>query len=157
MKDIDVKGKYEGLRKKFPKLPKFEDLNKDFELDYLEKDNLIHKTVRRRLNDKLIFFCRILEGILYPNPQSQINAYESGFFDEDEKKELAAFYRKLMILERRSLLLDVTCKVEDDVNHIMEVYSKWPGFKKEMTKVVDKMQGIWKSEDKKDAEGAYFG
>lgn len=157
VKDADVRGKYIELKKKHPELPSFEELNIDFELDYLEKDDFIAKLVRRRMNDKLIFFCRVLEGILYPNPNSAINAHESSFFGDEEKRELSEFYKKLMILERRSLLLDVTSTESDDVKYILELFGKWSEFKKVMSEVVNKMQDIWKKKDEQNVEGNYFG
>ena len=155
MTDVDIRKSYEKLREKYSNLPEYDVMNINFELEYLDSDNLLCKTIRRRMNERLIFFCRVLEGILYP--QNQINMYESGFFDEEKKNELSKFYRKLMILERKSLLLDVSCNEREDINHIIELFNSWPEFKKIMSEVVIKLQEIWKSEGKTEDNRGYFG
>jgi len=62
--EFDIKTEYENLRKKYTKLPNFEVLNNEFELKSIEKNILITRQIRRRLADKVIFFCRILENII---------------------------------------------------------------------------------------------
>lgn len=155
--DFNLKTEYEKLKKKYKDLPSFDDINIDFELTAIDKPEFLSRQIRRRLNDKVIFFCRIIENIIYPSVQSTIGAYEASFFSEDERKNLVGLHKKLMILERKFLLYDVEASGEDnDIKLIKSLVSQWPSFKKELSKIVSKMGDSWQKELKEEGE-KYFG
>ena len=155
--NFDIETEYIKLRKKFKYLPNFDLVNKDFEISLIDKNSFIIRSIRRKINDKVIFFCRIIENILYPSLQSAISGYEAGFFNEQEKTKLVLLHKKLMIIERNSLLLDVECgSDEEDVKYIIEVNKQWQDFKKELLVMIEKMKDVWKEETKDEEEG-YFG
>ena len=153
--DFDIKKDYDKLKKKY-NLPDFEELNKEFELELIEKKEFLLKTIRRRVNDKAIFFCKILESVLYNNGQNQIGLYESGFFDDIKKAEMSNIHKKLMVYERQSLLLDIEGSEIMDVEYINEVYGEWKEIRGEMKKVVLVMESAWKKETLEEEE-KYFG
>jgi len=78
--NFDIKKEYEKLRKKH-NLPSYDKINNDFELDSLQNlsEDLFLRLIRRRMNEKIIFFCRILEEILHPNASSIISLHETKF------------------------------------------------------------------------------
>ena len=102
MKEVNIKEEYGNLAKKY-KIPKFEALNEEFELDFIKEKQFLLRQVRRRINEKVIFFCRIVEGLLYPTPQNIVNATELNNFSDEKKVELEKVYRELMYYERYSL------------------------------------------------------
>lgn len=153
--EFDIIKEYEKIQKKF-KLPEFEELNKEFELEALDKKEFLMRAVRRRMNDKVIFFCRIIENVIYPNGQSQISTYEAGFFDDDKKNELAKLHNKLMIFERQSLLLDITPEDNGDAEYIKTLTGGWKNFKSELKEVVLTMENSWKN-TVEEKEERYFG
>ena len=154
-KKIDMKKSYEFLQKKF-KLPKFQNLDDDFEvsfLDYkLEDAHLLLRSIRRKMNEKVIFFCRIIEGVLYPQQATMISMVESKQLTEEEKHSIHEFYKKLMYYERESLKLDVLPSEEQSAVYIQEVYTLWNQFRDEMHHVVEKMQKSWQHSDEEDTE-----
>ena len=97
MKDVNVKEEYNKLKYK---LPKFEELNNDFEIDFIKEKIFLIRQVRRKINEKVIFFCRIIEGLLYPTQQHIINVTEIKNFSDEKKKEIEKIYKKLMVYER---------------------------------------------------------
>jgi len=97
MKDVNVKEEYNKLNYK---LPKFEELNNDFEIDFIKEKIFLIRQVRRKINEKVIFFCRIIEGLLYPTQQHIINVTEIKNFSDEKKKEIEKIYKKLMVYER---------------------------------------------------------
>ncbi|MBS3133622.1 hypothetical protein J4214_00135 [Candidatus Woesearchaeota archaeon] len=132
-------------------LPNFNKLNDEFEVsrnqnDY-EKEFLL-RDIRRKMNDKVIFFCRIIEGLLFPTHANIISMYETKYFDENTKKVILDLYRQLMIFERESLKLDINSESEKEAKYINDVYNKWIEYKKEMKNMIELMQDAWKKQEK---------
>lgn len=152
----DPKTLYDKLQAKH-NLPSYEEITKEFELGDLEKKDDILRAVRRKMRDKLIFFCRILEGVLYPTERSPLTAYESSFFDDYTKMHLSQIHKTLMIFDRQSLLLDIEDTVEKNVEFILTLWKEWPTFKQEISSAVKIMEKAWQSTiEEKSAQG-YFG
>ena len=122
---LDIKKEYEKVNG----LPKFQDLNDDFEVEFLKEKSFLTRQVRRKINEKVIFFCRIIESLLYPTQQHIINMREIANFSEDKKKEIDKIYKELMLYERQSLLLDVSPNNKDDINYINDVFNFWKKIK----------------------------
>ena len=145
---INLKEEYEKL--KF-RLPDFNKLNEEFELVRNENDyrrEFLLRDIRRKMNDKIIFFCRIIEGLLFPTHANVISMHETKYFDDAMKKKILDLYKHLMIFERESLRLDIIPNDEDDVKYINDIYNKWLDYKKEMRNIVDIMQDTWRKEEK---------
>lgn len=156
MTDFNIENEYNELRKKYKNLPNFNTLNEEFELWSIDKKPFISRAVRRRLNEKLIFYCRVLEGVLFPTGQSHISNYESDSFPEEEKEKFHRLYKELMVFERKSLLLDVEPNEKEDINFIINLTKKWPSFKSEVKTATKKMVNIWDT-SKSEVEEHYFG
>ena len=154
-KEFNIENEYESLKKSH-KLPDFKELNEEFELNSIEKKEFLIRNIRRRLNEKVIFFCRIIENLIYPSSQSPLSAYESNFFSDEKKQDLAKLHKKLMVFERQSMLLDTNPNSDGDAEYINKMHSEWDSFKKEITETVKEMKDSWHSE-LKDEEHVYFG
>ena len=83
---INIRRLYEEIKSKYRQLPDFDKINHDFEVEFIDKEHFILRQIRRRVNEKIIFFCRVTEGILFPAGNSAINAYESESFSEEKRK-----------------------------------------------------------------------
>jgi hypothetical protein len=152
---FDLKTEYEKLNNK---LPKFEDLNSEFELsnaNIKNKDFLV-KSIRRRINDKLIFYCRIIEGLIYPNSNNIIGMVEIKSFTDEEKIKMNNLYKKLMEYERLSLSLDVNSDDKKEADYINNLFKEWKKFKEEMINITKKMTESWHLEEKEEKDN-YFG
>jgi hypothetical protein len=150
-----LKDEYNNLKYK---LPKFEDIDFEFELstaNIKEKEFLL-RAIRRRMNDKVIFYCRIIENLLYPNANNLIGMIEVKSFNEEEKKKINDFYKKLMEFERESLSLDVNPDEKKDSEFINNLFRLWKKFKEEMIQVTKKMKESWHLEEKEQKDN-YFG
>ncbi len=153
MEKFNIKEEYNNFK---CKLPKFNDINNEFELEFIKDKPFLLRQVRRRMNEKVIFFCRIIEGLLYPTQQHITNATESKNFSESKKKEVHKIYKKLMIYERQSLLLDVSPKDKEDVKFINDVFNFWKKTKKDMEEIVKLMKESWNKEFSSEKNN-YFG
>lgn len=154
---LDMKIEYGKLRKKYTDLLNFEEINNEIEIDSIEKYSFLSRRIRRRLIDRIIVFCKILENIIYPSLQNPISNYEASFFNEVEKENMVNLHKSLMILERRSLNLDIECCSEEkDVAFIIEALKELPNYKSQMSEFLNKMENSWKSDLKEEGE-KYFG
>ena len=70
---------YKKLQKKYA-LPNYKELNKNFEIAYIEDPFFLLRSIRRRIHEKIVFFAKVSEKILFPNQTLMIEMYESKFF-----------------------------------------------------------------------------
>lgn len=155
---MELRKKYNELQKKYG-LPSYDGLDSDFELLYVSPITEINfplRFIRRRINDKLAFFCSMLQGVLQPNPSSLIALQESKFLDEDDSKKVRKLLKEMMFMERQSLLFDINHSEKDEAELIKDVFKKWPGIKKQVHEIFSKIKENWKKEIKKKEE-SYFG
>ena len=153
---INLREEYSKL--KF-KLPNFDKLNEEFEITRHESDykkEFLLRDIRRKVNDKIIFFCRIIESLLFPTNANIISMHEAKYFDDENKKKISDLYKQLMIFERESLRLDIIPDEEKDVKYINDVFNKWLEYRKEMKSIIDIMQDAWRKEEKVISD-SYFG
>ena len=153
MADFDLKEAYGKMKHK---LPDFELLISEFEvsfIDYkLKDDRLLLTSIRRKINEKVIFYCRIIEGLLYPHQPNIITMMELNSFNEEEKKKVHELYKKMMYYERESLKLDVMFDEKKNVEFINLVFGLWKEYGREMKWIVERMQKSWAEGEKKEGE-----
>jgi hypothetical protein len=154
-KDFNIEGSYSKLKEEF-KLPKFQELNSEFELEFIDKEQFLLRSIRRRMNEKVIFFCRIIETVIFPQAASYINVVENKVFTEEEKQKYLKLYREFMEFERRSLRVDAQSSDDKDAKYIKDLFKIWPRFKKETESFIHKLEKAWKEEEKVTTEG-FFG
>jgi len=154
-KDFDIKGAYEKIAKKHT-LPKFEKLDDEFEISFIDKEAFLVRSIRRKMNEKVIFFCRIIEGVLFPQGASYISAVENKAVTDEEKQKILKVYKRLMGYERRSLRLDTNSDDEKDAKYIKSLYKEWPAFKEVAEDFVKKLENAWNKEEETPSEG-FFG
>lgn len=150
MADINIEEEYKKLKYN---LPNFKKLDEEFEISNiqdLEDKKFLTRSIRRKINEKIIFFCRIVESIIYPQSPNFISMVESRIFNEEEKQKMAEFYKKLMNYEKESLILDVESDDKQSVKYINEVFSNWPEIKKQMVEITKKMQKAWNEKEKRE-------
>ena len=151
--EFNLKKEYESISKKY-KLPDFEALNNEFEFN-IEKSNFLLRNIRRRMFDKMSWFLRIVENIIFPS-QSHLLAYEGSFFDEEKRKELTTLHKKMMVFDRLALLLDTNPNDAEDEGYIKKLYKEWPSLKKSMLEIISIIKKSWES-DLKEEDEKYFG
>ena len=146
MKKEKIKDVYGKLR---PKLPTYALINKDFEISRISEVNkdFVLRDIRRKMNEKVIFFCRVIEGLLFPTQPNAISMHEGKFFDEDERKKLLDAYKNLMRYERESVRLDVEGNERDEAGYINNLAKNWMEYKKYMKEVTKTMKDAWSKEE----------
>ncbi len=157
---MDLKKEYETLAKKY-KLPDYENLDREFELLYvmdIKEIKYVLRFIRRRINDKVAWGCTMVQSILQPNPGSLVNLQESNCFTKEDKQKLFSLLKAMMLLERRSLLLDIHLNEKEDAGFVTEAFKQWQLFKEEIFWAAEKMHDHWKNvEEEKRPRDQYFG
>ena len=151
-----MKKQYNELKKKYT-LPVYKELNKNFELDYIEDEHFLIRTIRRRIHEKVVFFARLFERIIFPNQAAMIEIYESKFFTEKEKADLIKSYEELLELDRKALLLNVSSEDKKEAEYIKLVSKKWLNLIKKSQFILDKLDKSWKDKKTDLTKNHYFG
>ncbi len=155
---MEIKQEYERLKLKY-NLPDYEELNREFELLYIQPIQEISfpmRFIRRRVSDRLVWVCNMIQTMLNPNPSSFINLQESKFFDAKDREKMTLLLKEFMQLERQTLILDFLGDEEKDAQLIKEIYKVWIKNKKEIINLAEKLKEGWKQETKQE-KNHYFG
>lgn len=150
---IDVEQEYKKLKYN---LPNFKELDNEFEVSFITEKSFLLKSIRRKVTEKIILCCRIIESLIYPTQNNIITITEAKNFSEDQKKRMENIYKKLMIFERESLILDINPSDKEDVDYINNIFKYWNKLKKDMIKIVEIMKHSWIKEERLDKNN-YFG
>ena len=151
-----MKEKYKKLQRKY-KLPNYGLLNSQFELDYIEDGYFLLRSIRRRVHEKVVFFARLFERVLFPNQNFLIEMHETKFFTDKEKDELFKTYEDLLSLDRKALSLNISSTDNKEAEYIRSVFKKWPSFTKKSQSIIDKLDKSWKQKGPDLTSTHYFG
>ena len=150
---------YERLQKSY-NLPSYKNIDNEFELGYLEKDikktNYPLRNIRRRQMDKIMLFTNFLQSFIIPNPNSIVNMQESKFLTDEQRNTMVNIIQQLMILERKSLILEVEQSETKDAEFITECLGQWLKIKKELVKFSKVLLENWQIQNE-EKKSNYFG
>lgn len=152
-----LKEDYEKLRKRH-NLPSFKELNEDFQIEKAAETEteILIREVRRFVGDKLMNYMRFIESLLNPVNVPMFIFSIIKLIDAEEKKRLSEIYKKLMKKEIKFIELDLEFDEEKEAQFIKDSYELWQEMKKDMLKVMDKINKRW--DDKFEANNKdYFG
>lgn len=151
----DIKEEYNILKKKHS-LPDFEVIDKAFEISVIEDTKLLMPCIRKRINEKINYFCEILEDLLHPNTDLR-SLNECRFFDDSEKLKMFKIYKELMVLNRTGTSLHIENNEKEDAEFIKEIARKWKDIKKDMSNITNKLKNSWKKEIEGSSKLEYLG
>jgi len=141
-----MKEKYRELQKHF-ELPKFEEIDTEFEISSIEHETFLVREIRRKMHDKIDFVVEVLDGLLQPDPTSLFSMTEYHFFSDSEREEISKLFKDLMMLKRKAEKSSLG-NDEDQALYINEAFKKWMGRKPEIEKIFSKMTESWPKEEK---------
>ena len=144
----DIIKEYNGLKTKYPNLPKFEFLDKEFEIsDMLTERNELPsrmiQTIRRRIVDIIGGWINYLHNFLLPNQQSMILVHEAENISQEERDHITTLVNQLMFMSRESAHLELTRSDNDDAEFIASHVEKWLIIKKDILSITEKNIAIW--------------
>ncbi|MBT4322038.1 hypothetical protein HOC06_00995 [Candidatus Woesearchaeota archaeon] len=147
---------YKKFQKKY-NLPTYKKLNNEFELDYIEDPFFLLRSIRRRIHEKIVFFAKVFEKIIFPNQAIMIEMYESKFFTEKEKEDLLKTYEELLEIDRKALSLNISSTDIKEAEYIKTTFKKWPELTKKSSFIIQKLDKSWHQKRSELTKNHYFG
>lgn len=152
----NLKKDYKKIQKKHS-LPKFEELNQDFNIEKtaeIETDYLIRE-VRRLIAEKFSNYLRFVETLLNPMnaPMSIFSIVKT--LGTEEKNKITEIYKKLLRNEIDHLELEISFSEEKEAKYIKESYKMWLGIQKDFVEVIKTIKKNWDNKVEKNNKG-YF-
>ena len=156
MPNKEIEKQYNELRKKY-KLPEFKEIDLAFEISDLEETNFLLRGIIRRIAERLDFYTTMLEETLQPDTAKLYAMHESRIFEENEKKEMFEFYKKLMILNRHSVEVSLENNGKEEASFINDFMNEWEKIKSELLFYVRMIKDSWKAETDIKEDIGYLG
>ncbi len=146
-----LKKQYLSLKKKH-KLPDFDKLNEDFEIEKLQEHetDFLLREIRRTMVEKVSVVLKFLEIIVSPNEASP--AFVFAMIKEikpETKKNIEQLYRQLSAVEISSIALDLDYNEKSEAAFIKDQNKKWEATKKDLKALIKNFDSVWKSESAK--------
>ena len=144
--------KIEELKQKLNEVCKtynlsFEELNNDFEIldNFYAKRITEHylRNIRRRIVEVFYSYINYLHNFIAPTPQSVILMQEAEFFTDADKDEIDSIMKKIMLINRLSIKLELEPDPEKDVEFIKKNWGEWKSLKPKILKITNKLIESW--------------
>lgn len=155
MEKKDIKKQYEILRKKYS-LPDFDSINTEFEISSIENEDFLLREIRRKITEKLDFYGKILESLIQPDTASLSAMHECKFIEDDEKENIYNIYKKLMIINRNSIIASLESDKEN-ADFIKISFEEWLKLKNDVKSLTEKIKLTWEKETDIKEELGYLG
>lgn len=156
----NIEKTYNKLREKYKELPKFEELDNEFEISSLKKEDLNEKfltrTIRRRMHDRFYSFNVGILSIISPSTPTIIVAHENKNLTDEDREGMMKAVKKLTKIEREYLILETYYDEANDTEFIKSSFGIWQTIKPGIKNALKKMKESWDmDEDSKKRD--YFG
>lgn len=156
MPNSETEKQYNELEKKH-NLPKFREMDSEFEISDLEETNFLLRTIIRKIAERMDFYTTMLEEILQPDTSNLYAMHETRFFSDDEKNRMYDLYRRLMDCNRQSIEVSLGGNENEEADFIKKIFNEWKGIKAELIMFVGKMRASWKTEADIKEDVGYLG
>jgi hypothetical protein len=150
----EIKAKYEKARKKYS-LPKFEDIDREFEIRLIDDQGFIIKEIRRAMLTSIQNLGTFFLPVLDPHPHELHSLIEMPAFNKKEREKLFNFYRKLSHLVHKGVSTSIVSE-ESEADFIKDIWKQWPSIKKEAKGYMDKIIAEWANHRKAPKEDVHY-
>ena len=160
--EIDLQKEYESLKKRYPALPSFQEINVNFELSIFEpriaNTTLFARYLRKICSSYIENFCTFLTNLLHPNPNFLISAHESKFLSDTDKDLISKEVRENMMLIRFASSTTVLYDEPKEIEAIVKFNGQMKKNKEVLKTVFTKLNKGWEElHDKTEEKGSYVG
>tara|TARA_B100000315_G_scaffold250829_1_gene284403 strand:- start:239 stop:706 length:468 start_codon:yes stop_codon:yes gene_type:complete len=152
----EIEKEYSKLSKKY-KLPKFREMDSEFEISTLEGPSFLIKNILRRISEKLEFYIEVTGSLVHPDASSLSNMYEVRYFSDDEKNEIYMLFKKLMKINRSMIKAVLEGDEKKEADFLNNFFVEWLNIKKELLVYVEKMKNAWETQSTIEQDTPYFG
>ena len=152
----DIEKEYSELSKKY-KLPKFKDIDEEFELSSFDTEKFLLKSTLRRIAEKLEFYIEVIGNLVHPDGSSISSMYEIRFFSDNEKNEMYMLFKKMMRSHRNVIELVLSNDAKEQAQFLNEFFAEWMEMKNRLRLHIGKMKESWEKETSIQEDLGYFG
>ena len=153
--DKVVRTRYEELSRKY-KLPEYDEVEAELQISSFEDDKFLLNNIREEILDRLRDSTDFLSEILHPDT-NMTNMHESSIFDNSQKNEFFALFRRLMFLRREAFEVYISGSETSTAEFINTFFEAWKGMKPELIGVISSVKNSWKAESEQTESVGYFG
>lgn len=155
MKLTELKKDYSVLAAKY-KLPKFSELNEDFEIEKVEKESeTLLRVVRKTMMEKIISSLGFVEMLLNPmNAPRMYLSYIHGM-GADDKKSIEKIYIAFAGISTVALECEIDYSEKNEAELIRAIFDTWQKMKPEFRKILENMKKPNSKVEK--VQKSYFG
>ena len=153
----ELKKAYAEAKIKYNLIPNYEELDREFEISVIDPDraHFIVKDVKNAICAKIHKFIDNLAPVINPQPSSLHSMVEVKLFEKEEVNDMFAFYKRLMHLLHKSILMALKSEA-DEANFINDLWKEWPQIKNKMTAYIVKITEGWSKEDHEENNNEYL-
>jgi len=152
----NIEEEYNKISKKF-KLPKFKEINEEFEIGDLEITSFVLRNILRKIAEKLEFYANTINDLLQPDTSSLSSMHEIRFFSDDDKNNLFELFKKLMKTYRKIIILVLEHDEKKQADFLNNFVVDWLEIKKQLIVNMNKIEESWGKETTKEEDLGYFG
>ena len=152
----EIEKEYSNLSKKY-KLPKFKEIDAEFEISSLENEKFLIKNILRNISEKLEFYIEFISNLVHPDGTSISSMYEIRFFSEDEKNDMYNLFKRLMKIDRNIVEIVLKNDEKEQSDFLNKFFTDWQNMKKELLKYIEKMKDSWEKQSTIEEDIGYFG
>ena len=152
----EIGQEYAKLSKKY-KLPKFKDIDAEFEISSLDNEKFLIKNILRSISEKLEFYIEVIGSLVHPDGSSISSMYEIRFFSEDEKNDMYNLFKRLMKIDRNVIELVLKNDEKEQSDFLNKFFIDWINIKKELLNYIKKMKDSWGKQSTIEEDIGYFG
>ena len=152
----EIEKEYNNLSKRY-KLPKFREIDSEFEISTLEDTRFLIKNILRRISEKLEFYTELVSSLVHPDASSLSNMYEVRYFSDDEKNGIYKLFKKMMKINRSMIKAVLDGDEKGEADFLNKFYKDWEDLKKELLVYIGKMKDSWEKQSTIEEDTAYFG
>jgi hypothetical protein len=150
-----MRKEYDLLKSEF-NLPSFDDLNKDFDIEDISKDDNILREIVKKMNIVVDFYINFLEDVIHPDSR-YYSLKEANVLDKELRMLAVKIYNKLMYLNRAGLSLYLNYSKQGASLRIVNVFNEWQLLKKDLFSIVVVLKDSWLNNNETKQDGGYFG
>lgn len=150
---------YVLLAKKYKqvKMPSFDELNRDFEIEKIENQDtdFVLRTIRKKMMEKIVNSTGFLEMLMNPvnSPRMYQNCVRS--LNSEDMKLVEKIYSLFSKIILEALQLEVEYSEKREAEMIRHIYNNWNMMKSSFNAVLQRLKCLEISDIKK--EKSYFG
>src|SRR3989344_4811748 len=137
---LDFEKSYENLAKKY-KLPSFEEMNADFEIDKIDKEtDLVLRQVRKTMMDKVVNSMQFLDMLLNPVNAPRMYLVFTQTMAQSDREIIDRMYGRFASLIVLSLDLEVDWSERGEADLILNIAKSWKETKPDFKKLLDRIK-----------------